>query len=56
MKKLEVKKYRETVTKIKDFWGILNDYNLIYYYVNDTHLYIYSRVTKKESLYLFDSE
>ena len=56
MKKLEIKKYRETVTEIKDFWGILNDYNLIYYYVNDTYLYIYSRVTKKETLYLFDSE
>ena len=56
MKKLEVKNYRETVTGIKEFWEILHDYNLIYYYVNDTYLYIYSRVTKKEALYLYDND
>ena len=56
MKKLDVKKNRDTVTAIKEYWGILNDYNLVYYYINDSYLYIYSRVTKKESLHMFASE
>ena len=56
MKKLDVKKNRETVTTMKEYWGILNDFNLVYYYINDSYLYIYSRVTKKESLHMFASE
>ena len=56
MKKLEVEKNAELVADIKDWGEILYNYNLILYYINDSYLYIYSRVTKKASLYLYDNE
>ena len=53
MKKLNLEKYEDKIS----WWSIRNDYNLTAYSIYaDTYLYIYSRVTKKESLYLFDSE
>ena len=56
MKKLEVAKYAEIVSETSIEWEVLHTYNLLYYYVFDNYLYIYSRVTKKTTLYLFDSE
>ena len=56
MKKLNILENVEVVDNIKGLWSFSYGCNLIYYYIDDTHLYIYSKVTKKESLYLFQSE
>ena len=56
MKKLENVEHVETVNSIKRLWSYTNDYNLIYYYMDVNFLYIYSRITKKGSLYFFESE
>ena len=56
MKKLNILENVEVVDNIKGLWSFSYGCNLIYYYIDDTYLYIYSRVTKKESLYLFQSE
>ena len=56
MKKLENVEHVETVNSIKGLWSYTNDYNLIYYYMDVNFLYIYSRITKKGSLYFFESE
>ena len=55
MKKLNLLENFGMVNGIKNLWSYTNNYNLIYYYIDDTYLYIYSRVTKRGSLYLFDS-
>ena len=54
MKKLE--NVENTVNSIKNLWGFTSDYNLIFYYMDVNFLYIYSRITKKGSLYFFESE
>ena len=54
MKKLE--NVENTVNSIKNLWGFTNDYNLIFYYMDVNFFYIYSRITKKGSLYYFESE
>ena len=56
MKKLENVENVETVNSIKNLWSFKNDYNLIFYYMDVNFLYIYSRITKKGSLYFFESE
>ena len=59
MKKLNLEKNAEIMTKIsteiRGYPNFRNDYNLLTYYINDKYLYIYNRVTKKGSLYLFGS-
>ena len=54
MKKVE--NVENTVNSIKNLWGFTNDYKLIFYYMDVNFLYIYSRITKKGSLYYFESE
>ena len=56
MKNLNLLENAEMVNNIKGLWSFTNDCNLIHYYIDDTYLYIHSRVTKKGSLYLFQSE
>ena len=56
MKKLENVESVETVNSIKNLWSFTNDYKLIFYYMDVNFLYIYSRITKKGSLYFFESE
>ena len=56
MKKLNLLENAEMVNNIRGRWSFSSNCDLIYYYIDDTHLYIYSRVTKKGSLYLFQSE
>ena len=56
MKNLNLLENVEMVDNIRGLWSFTNNYNLIYYYIDDSYLYIYNRVTKKGSLYLFESE
>ena len=53
MKKLE---NVEKVNDIRNRWDFTNNFNLIYYYMDNNMLFIYSRITKKGSLYLFENE
>ena len=56
MKKLNLVENEEIVNNIKGLWSFTYNCNLIHYYIDDTYLCIYSRVTRKGSLYLFESE